>query len=169
MAAAADKAGLSLSDGEEGSDEDDDGGAFSGDETEEEEEEGESDVDDLGEEEEDALSGWLAAAGVQLASGEAPPRIADPSLVRRALGTTLAHQPGAVPMFVASLRMYMDTLAKVGRVGGAGWGQGADAECTARQGCNECLPYSGAPASVFWVSFGFEVVLGMYWAKQWLS
>ena len=66
--------------------------------------------------EEDALSGWLASAGVQLApAGDgAPPAIPDPVLVRRALAATLLHQPGAVPMFVASLRMYMDTLAKVG-------------------------------------------------------
>lgn len=71
------------------------------------------------------MSGWLQAAGVTLGGGSGggegsagggagPPVIPDPQLVRRALAATLLHQPGAVPMFVASLRMYMDTLAKVG-------------------------------------------------------
>lgn len=61
---------------------------------------------------------------MQLAAGGCdgtPPRVPDPQLVRSALAATLLHQPGAVPMFVASLRMYMDTLAKVsGRAGRAG-------------------------------------------------
>jgi hypothetical protein len=116
-AATADKHALSLSDGGETEVDDDDGEdvySEEGESEEDEEDEGESELD-MGDEE-DALSGWLASAGVHLAPGGgdgAPPAIPDPALVRRALAATLLHQPGAVPMFVASLRMYMDTLAKV--------------------------------------------------------
>lgn len=67
----------------------------------------------------DVLAGWLAPAGIELLGGDGdhPPLLsAPPDEVAGALCASLAEQPGAVPLLVASLRMYMDSLSKVKRL-----------------------------------------------------
>jgi hypothetical protein len=81
---------------------------------------GDVDDDDLhdGEAEvEDALGRWLSAAGLELLGiDNHPPLLTDAKAVQTALEDMLASQPGAIPMFVASLRMYMSSLQRVKRL-----------------------------------------------------
>jgi hypothetical protein len=67
---------------------------------------------------EDALGRWLGAAGLELIGGGegAPPALADAGAVQRALEASLARAPASLPMFAASLRMYMSTPARVRRL-----------------------------------------------------
>ncbi|RMZ57767.1 hypothetical protein APUTEX25_002370, partial [Auxenochlorella protothecoides] len=85
------------------------------DEGSEEEEEDEEDDSDI--ESSDVLATWLHSAGVELMGSEAhPPLLAGAEAVQGALAGMLSSQPGAVPMFVASLRMFMDSLPRVRRL-----------------------------------------------------
>lgn len=67
---------------------------------------------------EDALARWLLAAGLDLVGGidEHPPVLADVSSVQKLLEDMLTRQNGALPMFTASLRMYMSSLTRVKRL-----------------------------------------------------
>jgi hypothetical protein len=66
---------------------------------------------------EDALGRWLSSAGLELLGiDNHPPLLGDAAAVQRALESTLLRQPGSVPMFVASLRMYMSSLPRVKRL-----------------------------------------------------
>ncbi|KAL6779914.1 hypothetical protein ACKKBG_A14285 [Auxenochlorella protothecoides x Auxenochlorella symbiontica] len=85
------------------------------DEGSEEEEDDEEDDSDI--ESSDVLATWLHSAGVELMGSEAhPPLLAGAEAVQGALAGMLSSQPGAVPMFVASLRMFMDSLPRVRRL-----------------------------------------------------
>lgn len=66
---------------------------------------------------EDALGRWLSAAGLELLGIENhPPLVGDVKAVQSTLEDMLHSQPGAIPMFVASLRMYMSSLPRVKRL-----------------------------------------------------
>ena len=60
-----------------------------------------------------ALKSWLHAAGLEFLEDNHPPLMGDVESVKKTLEGMLLSQPRAIPMFVASLRMYMSCLPRV--------------------------------------------------------